>query len=187
MTGGEDASKVCRRIHHYLDGLPMLRDPSRVPTANGLYFFYEKGEKSPHGGPRIVRVGNHPRSQGRLVVRLQQHYSGNKNSSVFRRFLGGAILRRRDSNHPCLQPQPGRGHWEKQGSKTCDLCRPVEREVSALLRDSFRFRVLRIVDRNSRNLFERGLISSLSACPQCTPSEEWLGRYAYSEKVASSG
>ncbi len=170
-----------------LSSLPLLGHPDDVPVSNGLYFFYQQGELSAHGGPRIVRVGNHPRSQDGLVRRLQRHYSGSKNGSVFRKFLGGALMRRRDSGHPCLQPGPGTGHWERQDAKTCEVCRPIEREVSSLLRDEFRFRVVRVVDRGFRNLMERKLIAYLSACPHCGPSENWLGRYAYSKKVVPSG
>lgn len=178
----------CEDLHRTLSKLPLLNSPSEVLPKDGLYFFYEKGEFSAHdSGLRIVRVGNHPRSQGRLVARLRQHYGGNKNSSVFRKFLGGAILRRRDMSHPCLQPVPGRGHWEKQDAKTCERCRPVETEVSDLLRSEFAFRIVSIEDMDFRNIMERKLIGHLSACPDCRPSREWLGKFAYSEKVQNSG
>ncbi|MFQ5910477.1 MAG: hypothetical protein ACE5IJ_07125 [Thermoplasmata archaeon] len=181
-------SKQCEEVHRLLSRLPMLTEPIGGLPKDGLYFFYERGEFNAHdGNPRIVRVGNHPRSQGRLVVRLTQHYGGNKNSSVFRKFLGGAILRRGDPGHPCLQPAPGRGHWEKQDAKTCERCRPVEADVSDLLRSDFAFRVVSIEDMAFRNLMERKLIGLLSACPACMPSREWLGRFAYGEKVRNSG
>ncbi len=96
-------------------------------------------------------------------------------------------MRRRNPNHPCLQPKLGGGHWERQDAKMCEVCRPVEHKVSALLRERFRFRVVGIVDREFRNLMERKLIASLAACPRCGPSKNWLGRYAYSDKVISSG
>jgi hypothetical protein len=34
---------------------------------------------------------------------------------------------------------------------------------------------------------EEKLIATVSLCPVCKPSEGWLGKYAYSEKVRSSG
>ncbi len=181
-------SKRCEDVHRLLLSLPLFTEPSDALPKDGLYFFYERGETNAHdGGPRIVRVGNHPRSTGRLMARLRQHYSGNKNSSVFRRHLGGAILRRRDANHPCLRPSPGKGHWEKQGERTCEVCRSVEEEVSSLLQDSLAFRTVEIEDIRFRNLMEGKLIGILSSCPECVASSEWLGRFAYNERVRSSG
>jgi hypothetical protein len=50
---------------------------------------------------RIVRVGTH-REQDNLQRRLRYHYSGNKNGSVFRKHIGGAILAQADPNDPRL-------------------------------------------------------------------------------------
>jgi len=180
--------EVCAAIHDALESLPLLGSPTDVPFFDGLYFFYEDGETSEHGAHgRVVRVGNHPRSSGGLRKRLRQHYSGRKNGSVFRKFLGGALLRRRDPKSPCLLPGPGKGHWEHQDEKTCQECRPLEEEVSQLLRRSFRFRCVMVEDREERNELEAVLIATLAACPVCGPSATWLGHHAYSDKVRSSG
>ena len=183
-----DTEEVCAAIHDALESLPLLSSPTDVPFLDGLYFFYEDGETSEHGAHgRVVRVGNHPRSSGGLRKRLRQHYSGRKNGSVFRKLLGGALLRRRDPKSPCLLPAPGKGHWEHHKEKTCQECRPLEEEVSQLLRRSFRFRCVMVEDREERNGLEAALIATLAACPMCGPSPSWLGRYAYSETVRSSG
>ncbi|HXH21427.1 MAG TPA: hypothetical protein VNN10_05315 [Dehalococcoidia bacterium] len=182
------SEQLCAALHTLLDALPMHHAPGPGLPDNGLYFFYEDGEVSDHTGlPRVVRVGNHPRSQNGLVSRLRLHYSGTKNSSVFRRLLGGALMRRADPDHPCLQPAPGKGHWEKQSANTCVRCRPTEAEVSRLLREKFRFRCVRIDDMRERNDFEARLIACLSQCPRCHPSAAWLGQYAYSQTVRDSG
>ncbi len=106
--GHLDPATGCARIHTALAALSCWRQPAAVPFTNGLYFFYEQGEWSPHTpGGRVVRIGNHPRAQDRLVGRLEDHFNsrpGAKNFSVFRRYLGGALLRRQDANGPCLQP-----------------------------------------------------------------------------------
>ena len=96
-------------------------------------------------------------------------------------------MRREDPTHSCLKPEPGRGQWEKQDLKTCNLCKPIEGSVSSLLRKQFRFRVVRIADRRFRNTTEKKLIGQLASCPDCAASPEWLGRFAYSEKIRSSG
>lgn len=168
-----------KSLHEFLGpGLPR----------NGLYFFYEEGEICPHTDEgRIVRVGNHPRSQNGLIRRLRMHYGGNKNSSVFRKFLGGALLRRQDPNHLCLQPAPGQGHWEKQDAKPCTNCKPIEKEVSRLLRERFRFRCVEIIDQEERNYLEERIVATLARCPECQPSPNWLGRYAYNKNVVKAG
>ena len=188
MTHEATHQKACEAIHEALLSKPLLTSPGQVPFADGLYFFYEEGEPCNHGSEgRIVRVGNHPRSQGGLVNRLRMHYSGNKNSSVFRKFLGGALLRKGNPNDPCLLPGPGKGHWEKQDAKTCSCCGPTEARVSDLLRQRFAFRCVWIPDKNERNELEALLVATLATCALCQPSSSWLGQHAYSEKVRASG
>ena len=178
----------CEAIHEALETLPLLDSPVEVPFADGLYFFYEEGEFSDHApNGRIVRVGNHPRRQGGLVSRLRMHYSGNKNSSVFRKFLGGALLRRANPADPCLSPAPGKGHWESGNAKACLRCRPTEARVSELLRQRLRFRCVRVPDMTERNRLEALLVATVAACDVCRPSPSWLGLQAYSEKVRASG
>lgn len=166
----------------------MLGNPPGIGVVAGLYFFYEDGETSPHGpAGRVVRVGNHPRSNGGLRRRLQQHYSGGKNGSVFRKFLGGAILRSSNPNHPCLQPGPGQGHWERQDAPKCELCKPVEKKVSNYISTHMRFRCVSIPNRAERNQLEQALVATLALCTVCHPSPEWLGLCAYSKSVQVSG
>ena len=185
---GMNPEEICRNVHALLHSLPTFERPADVRITDGLYFFYERGEASLHGPDgRVVRVGNHPRSDGTLVRRLQQHYRRGKNGSVFRKFLGGALMRAEDPDHPCLAPAPGKGHWERQDEKPCERCRPVEQSVSLLLRARFRFRCVSIPDRQERNHLEAILISSLSACPVCRPSGGWLGQFAYSDIVRRTG
>jgi hypothetical protein len=181
----EDA---CREIHQALAQLPVFTSVSQVPFADGLYFFYEDGETSPHGpAGRVVRVGNHPRSNGGLRQRLRQHYSGGKNGSVFRKFVGGAILRSNNPNHPCLQPGPGQGHWERQNASKCEQCRPIEKEVTKYISTHMRFRCVSIPNREERNQLEERLVATLALCVICRPSPKWLGFNAYLESLRRSG
>lgn len=177
----------CAQVHQSLKELPFFSAPKKSLPDNGLYFFYEEGEISGHDGePRIVRVGNHPKSQDNLINRLKQHYRSSKNGSVFRKYLGGALIRQSCAEHPCLQPGPGKGHWEKQDAKTCDICKPFEIEVTNLLLTRFRFRCVKIDNMKERNRMEEGLIATLARCPRCRPSPAWLGRFAYNTKVQDS-
>lgn len=179
---------ACSEVHTLLARLPIRARPDEVPFRDGLYFFFEQGETSRHGPTgRVVRVGNHPRADGGLVRRLRQHYSGNKNGSVFRKLLGGALLRSRDPDSPCLAPRPGKGHWELQDARPCARCRFLETELSSSLRVRFRFRCIEIPDRQERNRFEEMLVATLAQCPVCRPSGAWLGRHAYAGRVRESG
>jgi len=182
---------ACDEIHQLLAQLPAHAAPGEVPFTNGLYFYYEDGERSAHGpSDRIVRVGNHPNAQDRLVGRLRDHYrsgAGAKNGSVFRRYVGGAVLRAHDAASECLSPGPGRGHWESQGGEACADCAPVEATVSRLLAERFQFRCIRIDDRAERNHLEARLIAAIAACTDCQASAGWLGRHAYPELVRASG
>ena len=182
-------AEICASIHQLLAPLPIYRSAGAVPFDNGLYFWFQEGEFTSHfeNMPRIVRVGNHPHAQNGLKNRLRNHYSGNKNGSVFRKFIGGALLRSRDASDPCLQPGPGLGHWEKQDAKPCSKCQGLEREVSKILREQFFLKCIRIDDRELRNYLERVIIRDLSHCPTCKSSDGWLGRFAYNPKVRSSG
>jgi len=182
-------AQVCAEIHSLLGRLPEFRSPREVPFDNGLYFWFETGELCSHirDMPRVARVGNHPHAQNGLKNRLRNHYSGTKNGSVFRKFIGGALLRSRDEASPCLAPGPGLGHWERQDMKPCKDCAPLEREVSRILRERFFFKCVRIDSRELRNDLERVIIRNLSECPTCHGSETWLGRSAYNSDVQISG
>jgi hypothetical protein len=182
---------ACGRIHAAIEHLPIYRAPADVPFSDGLYFFYEQSEESPHGYPhRIVRIGNHPHAAGRLVGRLKEHYAarpGGKNSSVFRRYLGGALMRREDPTSLCLGPGPGRGHWEQHKAPACSECNPYELTVTQQLNEHFWFRCLAIDDQNERNDFEQALIATVASCDACRPSADWLGNYAYNPLIREIG
>jgi hypothetical protein len=188
VTREATPEEACAAIHDALNPLPLLTSPTEVPFVDGLYFFCEQGEVSEHAlNGRIVRVGNHPRRQGGIVSRLSMHYAGNKNSSVFRKFLGGALLRRDNPSNPCLSPAPGKGHWENGNAKACPRCRPMEERVSELLRQRFGFRCVWVPDMTERNRLEALLVATVAACDVCRPSPSWLGLHAYSGKVRASG
>ncbi len=183
-----DATTACASIHRLMDCLPRYAAPQDVPFRDGLYFFYEQDEASTHSAEgRIVRIGNHPRSDGRLVARLREHYAGSKNGSVFRLLLGGALIRLEDPASACLAPGPGQGHWERHMKVACPRCAPFEQRVSTLLVDRFRVRCVRIENREERNRLESRLIATVAACTVCGPSATWLGRFASREKVRASG
>jgi hypothetical protein len=158
-----------------------------VPFDSGLYFFFETGEESTHGpAGRIVRVGKN-KENGRLNKRLSQHFVAEKNSSVFRKHLGGAFIRQHDPASPCLAPAPGKGHWEHQNDHKCPMCEPIERTVTEYLEKNTSFRCVRIDEPDPRSNLERILIATLAQCTLCVASPKWLGLHAYSERVKKAG
>jgi hypothetical protein len=185
------ATEACAAIHRLFFDLPVYRTPDEIPFRDGLYVFYERRQRSPHGdGARIVRIGNHPRSDGRLVGRLREHYltrRNAKNGSVFRLLLGGALIRRDDPRSPCLLPGPGRGHWEAHMQPECDRCAPYEERVTDFLSTECAFRCIRMPDRAERNRFEALLVATVAACTRCRPSESWVGCFAWSPTVRRTG
>ena len=174
--------KKCKSIHEILKPLPEYdyKTPIRDLPTNGIYFFYEDGEllADEHKGEmRIVRVGTH-RVDGRFRDRINNHYKGNKNSSIFRKHLGGALIRKRNLDDNLLK------QWLRQDTPTF---REIENEVSNILKKHFRFKCIAVENSNERLALEEQLIATLSRCPKCLPSEYWLGRYAENELIRESG
>lgn len=172
----------CLVIHEVLEPLPLhdFRTPTTRLPRNGIYFFYEEGEFCRHFDVkrlRIVRVGTH-RKQDRFRSRMRQHFRGNKNGSVFRKHLGGAVLRRRNPDDFRLD------EWLKHDTPTV---REVEELVTNKLAAGFTFKCIEVEDKKERLNLEERLIATLAKCPDCEPSVGWLGHYAASEEIRQSG
>jgi len=129
----------------------------------------------------ILGLGTHG-GRATLRERMRQHYSLNREGSVFRRHLGSALLKtKRFSDEQIAEWSRGR-----KSPRWRDFTE-TEAEVSQLIRSRFLFRVVAVDDIEERETLEEELIASLAACPQCKPSEGWLGRFARNEKVRRSG
>jgi hypothetical protein len=175
-------------VYALVRSLPRLNHEARSPDLppNGIYLFFERGETVKREGQtydRIVRIGTH-RQDGRFPARIRQHYGhvfslrGNKNSSVFRKHLGGALMRRVDTSDQRIGP------WLIQGGPSFP---EVEESVSRLLRECFTFACFRVDLREDRMLLESGLIALLAQHPLGQPSEDWLGHHAASEEIRRTG
>jgi hypothetical protein len=179
---------LTRRVYGILSRLPRFdhRTPPGVLPKNGVYVFFELGEIIESQQPpldRVVRVGSH-REAGRFPTRIRQHYGsvhslrGNKNASVFRKHVGGALLRRENPADPRL---PG---WLCQGGESFS---DVEERVSQTLRATFTFSCIRVDAKRERLALESGLIALLAQAPLGWQSEEWLGRFADRPEIARGG
>ena len=179
--------QVVDELYSLVNSLPRMNHetPPDLLPENGIYVFFEAGEQVQWRETtiaRIVRVGTH-RENDRFRRRIRQHYGnvrslrGNKNGSVFRKHMGGALLRRDNPGDPRLRD------WLTQGGPSFH---EVEERVSRRLRESFKFSCFEVNGREQRLALERGLITLLAQNPIGQPSEDWLGRHANDEKIRRS-
>lgn len=184
-------SEGCRWLHRSVNGLRKLTfpfDKQSIPL-NGIYVLFELGETA-HGGDRIVRVGTHTGNR-QLPSRLRQHFlNENKDRSIFRKNIGRCLLSR--DNDPFLE------HWEidlttsaakakYQHLIDADKLNMVESRVSEYIRQRFAFAVFPVEDKGDRLRLESRMISTVSLCEECSPSDGWLGSFSPKEKIRESG
>lgn len=184
-------SYECERIHIWLNRLRRYQypfDENQLPL-NGIYILFEKNEYS-HGGDRIVRVVSHT-GVNQLASRLKQHFvSEKKDRSIFRKNIGRAILH--INNDPFIDD------WELDlTSKEArikyanqidlDYQNHIEILVTKYIQTNFSFCLFEVADKSERLTIETKLISTISNCSECHPSENWLDLYSPKEKIRHSG
>lgn len=184
-------SETCRELHVLFNrlrrhGFPFARE---VIPSNGIYVLFQQGELA-HGGDRIVRIGTHT-GTSQLPSRLEQHFlKPNKDRSIFRKNIGRALLNK--AGDPFLE------QWEidltPSGAKqryrdVIDFARlrAVEADVSKFIQEQFTFVVFSVPEREQRLRLESRIISTVSLCDDCRPSDKWLGRYSPKDKIRESG
>jgi len=172
-------TEACQYLHDKLSRLRRFRrgDLANVPP-NGVYVLFEMGEEG-HGGERIVRIGTHT-GQNNLAARLREHlYTPNKDRSIFRKHVGRCLLAR--GKDPFL------AQWEidlttkssrEMHSHKIDEVRlkEVEDEVTRYMIRNFSFVVLSFDTQAQRLRIEKGLLSTIFHCQDCSPSDTWLGK-----------
>jgi len=157
------------RYNYYTD--------SRFLPENGIYFFFEEGEKRKDGGERLVRIGTN-KSEGRLKKRLNDHFGGSRDTSVFRKHIGGAIIRKLGLGDKKLK-----NWYSKEGRADQE----IEKLVSRHLKENLSFTCIEVNSRDERLLLEEGLIALFAGEVVEKPSADWLGRYAESKIIRESG
>ncbi len=183
--------QVCEQLHRLFNSLPRQRfrfDTHQIPD-NGIYILFEDGE-SAHGADRIVRVGTHT-GANQLPSRLKQHFvQENKDRSIFRKNIGRALLEK--ANDPFGE----QWEWDLTSREARERFGPVldtnrkrsvERAVSEHIQRHFSFVVFRVDDKDRRLSLERKLISTVSLCPECKPSPDWLGLHSPIRKIREHG
>lgn len=184
-------SKGCNSLHKLFNNLPRFYfpfDKTNIPL-NGIYILFENGETG-HGLDRIVRIGTHT-GANQLRSRLNQHFIlENKDRSIFRKNIGRAILNKR--NDPYLKVWQIDFTTRNKKDEFSYLINQkyqslIESEVTKYIQNNFSFCVFEVNDKDKRLELESKLISTVSACSQCKPSNNWLGNYSPVEKVKTSG
>lgn len=181
----------CEEIHELFNGLKKLNfpfDEKSIPL-NGLYIIFEKGEKA-HGGDRIVRIGTHT-GKDQLRSRLKQHFiNENKDRSIFRKNIGRAILNKeKDSFLHKWELDLTTKESKDKFSAGIDFNKQkeIEKKVSDYIQKNFSFVVFRIDGKDKRLALESKIISTVSSCNNCKPSENWLGLFSPKDKIKESG
>ncbi len=184
-------SKECADVHRIAGNLPrhgFPSDESLIPS-NGIYVLFQKGEVG-HDQGRIVRIGTHT-GNDQLRSRLKQHFLiENKDRSIFRKNIGRALLNKK--NDSFLR------YWEidltSRKAKNqyaslidSDYQKQIESEVSQYIRTNFSFIVFELKDKADRLEAESKLISTVSLCDECCPSDNWLGNFSPKAKIVKSG
>jgi hypothetical protein len=181
---------ACEDLHHWANSLPTFRfpfDPTSVPF-DGIYMLFEKGEIG-HSAHRLVRIGSHTGAK-QLRSRLRQHFVlENKDRSIFRKNIGRALLNRDDDPFLPFWQIDRTTRRAREQHATIDLVRQsaIERLVSHYIQDHFFFTVVGAEDRAERLSLEAKMISTVSFCEACCPSESWLGLSSPIDKIRKSG
>lgn len=184
-------SSECESIHKLTNSLERHVFPfeeSKLPK-NGIYILFQNGETG-HHQDRIVRIGTHT-GENQLRSRLKQHFlNENKDRSIFRKNIGRALLNQR--NDPFLRfwelDLTTRKEKEKYSNEIdFEYLNNIEREVSQFIQDNFSFTVFEVTNKEKRLEVESKLISTVSWCDECKPSNDWLGNWSPKDKIVKSG
>lgn len=184
-------SKECEAIHGLTNKLERHRFPFNglaIPN-NGIYVLFQKMETD-HGQDRIVRIGTHT-GNNQLRSRLKQHFlTENKDRSIFRKNIGRALLKKRNDTflkHWELDLTTRKAKDQYSALIDFDYQKNVESEVSQYIQDNFSFVAFEVNDKKERLDTESRLISTVSLCDECRPSNSWLGSYSPKLKIVESG
>ena len=187
-------SEICVKLHKLFSKLNEFRfpfDAARIPQ-NGIYILFEKGELA-HGMDRIVRIGTH-NGNGNLLSRLNEHFiTPNKDRSIFRKNIGRAILN--ENNDPFITHwniklsvvRANAGYTEDELTNIIERTQDIERQVTERIQRDFSFVVFEVAEQIERRTLESKIISTVSLCKDCSPSNNWFGRHSPKRKIRESG
>lgn len=185
------SNQKCAELHQIFNSMKRLSFPygNEIIPPNGIYILFEQGEEA-HDGNRIVRIGTHT-GEGQLPSRLWQHFvNQNKDRSIFRKNIGRALLNRDNDDYLekwelDLTTKENKNKYNKYIDT--EYQNKIEERVSKKIQSDFSFVVFSVNDKNERLLFESRIISEVSNCSVCSPSDSWLGKHSPKQKIRESG
>jgi len=177
------------------NSLPRWFNEQGIPK-NGIYILFEKGEFA-HTTNRIVRIGTHT-GNNKLRSRLKEHLNENKDRSIFRKNIGGALLNK--DNDPFME-QWNKKNLAKKIKKALDFnsdefikqekiekrIKEIEKIVTEYIQENISFVTFQIDNKKKRLELESKIISTVSLCDECKPSQNWLGLFSPKAKIIESG
>jgi len=184
-------SKICANLHSLLHkglkfGFSMKYDTF---PQNGIYIMFEKGELG-HGGDRIVRIGTHTGDK-ELENRIFQHFENeNKNRSIFRKNIGRCILKKSNKQYLSIWDLDTTRKDDKERHSSLinhTLEKKIEKQISKYIQENISYCLFKVQSKEERKFFEMRLISTVSGCSECCPSETWLGNLSPKKKIKESG
>ena len=184
-------SDICNNVHHIFQNLKRYKFPinGKELPKNGIYILFENNELA-HNGERIVRVGTHTGNDN-LAKRLKEHFmKENKDRSIFRKNIGRAILSKKDDSflEQWNWDLTTRANKDKYSSLVdFEKQKFTEEEVSQYIKNNFSFAIFEVKSKTDRLNFESKLISTISLCENCKPSNQWLGQSSPIQKIKESG
>ena len=172
-------------------------------TEKGVYFFFEPGESRESGdAPRVVRVGSHTGGRSTVESRIVSEHAVDWGRSVFRRHVGGALIRsgRVDRFLPSTDRERWAQSWIASRRKRAVHHRRSELDpalhflhshVTGIVRQ-MTFVWVKVEELDTRLKLEKEVIRLLSNCHRAcrvvdSASAAWLGRFAYPEEIRLSG
>ena len=179
----------CKDLHDFINKLPrycLPVDINKLPE-NGIYFIFEKGEKS-HNNDRIVYVGSH-NVDSRLRARLKEHFKLlSKDGSILRKNIGRAILNKSSDSYLKVwkidfSQAKNKALYGNLRNKDYEF--RVENQVTGYINNSFTFAVLEVNDKEERLKLQKQIIALINNCKDCVPSNYWLGRFSPKPKIAN--
>lgn len=181
-------SSKCELLHQWFNSLKKFRFPfneEEIPL-NGIYVLFEKGEIA-HGTNRIVRIGTHD-GDNRLAERLKEHFlKENKDRSIFRKDIGRALLNKEKNDF--LEQWEWDLTTRKAKEKYKDLIdfdkqKKIEKKITEYIQNNLFFVVIPDINtKGKRKDVEKRIISTISLCEECKPSDKWLGLLTPNEKL----
>jgi hypothetical protein len=167
----------------------LFRGPNNTLPLNGLYVFFEAGQKvviKSKEYNRIVRIGINEKPNN-FRSRIRGHYNGNIEGSVFRENIGWALLE--SYGKKPLESYRTKKNYRKQNSGG-----ELEKEVSDYFAKSLSFKAFKI-DYEKLATCEETLIAAFSLYYQYKTFQReldlgnWLGLRSYSkqDRIKRSG